>query len=74
MIIINVSTLETDNIQTSNQKEIDLSHRSEISPMNELEDMTHRKQILKQKEIDLSDDVSSISTPHKPSDPTLTFD
>ena len=42
--------------------------------MNELEDMTHRKQILKQKEIDLSDDVSSISTPHKPSDPTLTFD
>ena len=49
MIIIFVSKLETDNIQTSNQKEIDLSHRSEISPMNELKDMTHRKQILKKK-------------------------
>ena len=34
--------------------------------MNELEDMTHRKQILKQKEIDLSKDVSRISTPLKP--------
>ena len=42
--------------------------------MNELEDMTHRKQILKQKEIDLSKDVSRISTPCKSSDPTLTFD